>query len=346
MFSRAFRSSKNYYWIIQGAGLVWLLGTFLILRYYGIETFQASIDAGIFTLLFVGMVTVLDRIFTFYNPKSGNMVLLLILPLVLSVFVVFIHRVLSGFAFSEDLEYLDFLKQHFYLRLAILALAALMITLLAVVVSRLEQQEETKNRELHMMELSKEAELSQLRQQLQPHFLFNSLNSISALVMSQPERAREMVIMLSDFLRGTIRKDLKAWTSLKEELEYLQMYLEIERVRFGHRLEVLFEISPESEELKIPQLLIQPLLENAIKHGLYGVTGKVQIHLSAKKEQHYLVVQIDNPFDPENPSQKGTGFGLSSLRRRLYLLFGRNDLLSTQEAGTNFSVNLKIPQPK
>ncbi|NVJ86361.1 MAG: histidine kinase [Algoriphagus sp.] len=331
---------------MQGAGLVWFLGTFLILRNYEIETFQALIDAGIFTLLFVGMVTVLDRIFTFYNPKSGNMILLFILPLILSFLVVLLHRFSSAFAFADDLEYLEFLGQHFYLRWAILALAAMMITLLAVVMSRLEQQEETKNRELHMMELSKEAELSQLRQQLQPHFLFNSLNSISALVMSQPERAREMVVMLSDFLRGTIRKDLKAWTSLKEELEYLQMYLEIERVRFGHRLEVLFEISPDSEKLKIPQLLIQPLLENAIKHGLYGVTGEVKIHLSSKKDQHYLVIQIDNPFDPETPSQKGTGFGLSSLRRRLYLLFGRNDLLTTQKEGSDFSVNLKIPQPK
>nr|WP_290427062.1 histidine kinase [Algoriphagus limi] len=318
----------------------------MILRHYEIETFKALIDAGIFTLLFVGLVTVLDRIFTFYNPKSGNMILLLILPLILSFLVVLLHRFSAGLAFSEEAEYLDFLKQHFYLRWAILALAALMITLLAMVVSRLEQQEETKNRELHMMELSKEAELSQLRQQLQPHFLFNSLNSISALVISQPDRAREMVIMLSDFLRGTIRKDLKTWTTLKEELDYLQMYLEIERVRFGHRLEVLFEISPDSEELKIPQLLIQPLLENAIKHGLYGVTGEVKIHLSSRKEQHYLVVQIENPYDPENPPQKGTGFGLSSLRRRLYLLFGRNDLLSTSEEGTSFSVNLKIPQPK
>ena len=197
-----------------------------------------------------------------------------------------------------------------------------------------------------MMELSREAELSQLRQQLQPHFLFNSLNSINALVVSQPQKARQMVLQLSDFLRGTIRKDLKAWLSLEEELSFLKLYLEIEKVRFGHRLQVEIDVPDQILEMKIPQLLIQPLLENSIKHGLYGVTGEVMISLKAFKEQNYLILKLTNPFDPESPSPGGTGFGLSSVERRLYLLFGRNDLLEKSSENSLFSIQLKIPQLK
>ena len=155
-----------------------------------------------------------------------------------------------------------------------------------------------------------------------------------------------MVLLLSDFLRGTIRKDLKSWTTLSEELEYLEMYFQIEKVRFGHRLKVEFDISDDSRELQIPQLLIQPLLENAIKHGLYGVRGEVQIRVQARVESPYLLVKLQNPYDSEVPQQKGLGFGLSSVKRRLYLLFGRNDLLSTLSEENIFTVTLKIPQPK
>ena len=197
-----------------------------------------------------------------------------------------------------------------------------------------------------MAELSKEAELTQLRQQLQPHFLFNSLNSINALVVSQPKKAREMVLQLSEFLRGTIRKDHQQWMNLEEELNYLKMYLEIEKVRFGHRLSVDFELAEETKSMLLPQLLIQPLLENAIKHGLYGFTGAVKITLHARKESNYLLLKITNPFDPEGASPQGTGFGLSSIERRLFLLFGRKDLLETNVENHTFSVELKIPQLK
>jgi Putative regulator of cell autolysis len=346
MLARAFRSTRTYYWIIQGAGLAWLLGSFLVLSYYGVEDLIAGVDSSVFSLVFVGMVTVLDRIFTFYNPKSGKILILLALPLALSFLLIFIHKLTMAWIFVDYLDYVDFLKQNLYLRWAILALAGVMISLIAMLVSRLEEQEQSQDRELHMLELSKEAELSQLRQQLQPHFLFNSLNSISALVVSQPEKAREMVLLLSDFLRGTIRKDLKSWTTLSEELEYLEMYFQIEKVRFGHRLKVEFDISDDSRELQIPQLLIQPLLENAIKHGLYGVRGDVQIRVQARVESPYLLVKLQNPYDSEVPQQKGLGFGLSSVKRRLFLLFGRNDLLSTLSEENIFTVTLKIPQPK
>jgi LytS/YehU family sensor histidine kinase len=155
-----------------------------------------------------------------------------------------------------------------------------------------------------------------------------------------------MVLQLSEFLRGTIRKDHQQWLSLEEELNYLKMYLEIEKVRFGHRLSVDFELDEDTKSMLLPQLLIQPLLENAIKHGLYGITGEVKITLQSRRESNYLFLKITNPFDPEATSPNGTGFGLSSIERRLFLLFGRKDLLETNAENNTFSVELKVPQLK
>lgn len=346
MFSKAFSTPNKANFIIQGAGIIWLLATSVILHFYGIEWMVALGDGAIYSLIFIGSIFILDRIFSSYIPKGANTWLLLILPVVLSLVGALFHRYALQWLFSEELGYKAILKNHFYLRWMILAIVEIMVTLLAIVVSKLEQQEESQKRELHILELSKEAELTQIRQQLQPHFLFNSLNSINALVVSQPQKAREMVLQLSDFLRGTIRKNHQEWISLEEELDYLKMYLDIEKVRFGHRLQVEFEVSDEALKMKLPQLLIQPLLENAIKHGLYGMTGDVEIALTAVKENNYLVLKGTNPYDPGTPSPGGKGFGLSSVERRLYLLFGRSDLLKKGGENGVFTVQLKIPQLK
>ncbi|MEB2787127.1 sensor histidine kinase [Algoriphagus persicinus] len=346
MFSRAFSNPSKSNWIVQGAGVIWFLGTFGLLMFYGIDQSTAIVDSLVFTLLFSLGVTMLDRVFGFYIPKGSNNWLLLGLPLLFSFVAVFGHQFLLMWVYSDKEVYLVFLKSHFYLRWMILGLAEVLVALIAIVVSKLEQQGEAQKREAMMNELSREAELTQLRQQLQPHFLFNSLNSISALTVSQPQKAREMVLQLSDFLRGTIRKDHQQWVSLEEELSYLKMYLDIERVRFGHRLEVVFDVTEEVKHMRLPQLLIQPLLENAIKHGLYGITEDVRITLHAFKEQNYLMLQIENPCDPEVVAPKGTGFGLSSVDRRLFLLFGRKDLLEYKSTASLFTIILKIPQQK
>ena len=343
MLFSAFSNPKLGKWIIPGTGVIWFLGCFLLLWSYEIEIDHALVDAFIFALLFLGGIFVLDRVFSLFAPKGKNLWLLFAVPMILSWIGVMAHRYALVWWFDDE-NYLEFLSSSFYLRWTILALADQLISVLALVVSQLELQEEVRKREAQMLQLSKEAELAQLRQQLQPHFLFNSLNSINALVVTQPKKAREMVLQLSEFLRGTIRKDSQKWISLEEELNYLKMYLEIERVRFGHRLEVDFSVAEEFFQIKLPQLLIQPLVENAIKHGLYGVTGEVKIEISGKKEGSYFVLEVVNPFDPESTPSEGTGFGLSSVERRLFLLFGRKDLLECVAEDHVFKVCLKIPQ--
>jgi two-component system, LytTR family, sensor kinase len=184
-----------------------------------------------------------------------------------------------------------------------------------------------------------------LRQQLQPHFLFNSLNSINALIGIRPEEARKMVQQLSDFLRGTIKKEETQWVTLHEELQYLQLYLDIEKVRFGNRLTTVIESDESTVQMKLPALLLQPIMENAIKFGLYDTTGETVIRLYTGIDENNLIIKVLNPFDPETSSpRQGTGFGLKSVQRRLYLLFARTDLLTTETKDNIFTTIVKVPQ--
>jgi LytS/YehU family sensor histidine kinase len=208
-----------------------------------------------------------------------------------------------------------------------------------------QEQKESDNRKIETERLSKEAELFKLRQQLQPHFLFNSLNSISALTGTDPEKARHMIHQLSDFLRGTIRKDEQQWNTLDEELQYLQLYLDIEKVRFGYRLQTEVIVDEEATQLRLPALLLQPIVENAIKFGLYDTIGEVLIKIEATVEHNNLKVAVQNPFDPETSQPlKGTGFGLMSVQRRLFLLFARQDLITTVKDKEHFITTILIPQ--
>jgi LytS/YehU family sensor histidine kinase len=203
---------------------------------------------------------------------------------------------------------------------------------------RIQRKEDTEK-------LAKEAELFKLRQQLQPHFLFNSLNSINALIGTRPDEARKMVQQLSDFLRGTLKKDEHHLCSMHEELQHLQLYLEIEKVRFGHRLATKIVIDEGVNEMKIPALLLQPVMENAIKFGLYDTVDEIVIELHAMKHEKELVIKVMNPFDPETAvPRRGTGFGLQSVQRRLQLLYARNDLMTTEVKDNIFTTQLKIPQ--
>jgi LytS/YehU family sensor histidine kinase len=241
---------------------------------------------------------------------------------------------------------MGFLKSSLLVRFSIGFLITSIIVLLSVTWYNWQEQKMLQSRESETDKLAKDAELYKLRQQLQPHFLFNSLNSINALITVQPAQARKMVLQLSDFLRGTLKKEERQWVALIEEIEHLQLYLEIEKVRFGHRLATQFEIEEHAKQLKLPALVLQPIVENAIKFGLYDTTEAITIYIGAKKEDHHLVITVQNPFDAETSGPKGTGFGLSSVQRRLYLLFGRNDLLTTTTKENIFITQLTIPQPQ
>lgn len=278
----------------------------------------------------------------YYRPRPVIRISMSIGLAVISVFA--IHHIIL-FIVNETPEYTSFLDNSLVIRgLYVWLMIALVNALTGLWFTVLEHQE-AGNRSIAAEKLAREAELSRLRQQLQPHFLFNSLNSISALAGSRPEEARKMIHQLSDFFRGTLKKDDQQLITLAEEMEHLTLYLEIEKVRFGHRLKTEVKCDEAAMALKTPSLLLQPVVENAIKFGLYDTLGETIIRIHAEAQSNYLMITIENPFDPSSmPPRRGTGFGLNSIQRRLYLLYARNDLLTTSQRENIFTTTIKIPQ--
>ncbi|WP_228527717.1 sensor histidine kinase [Pararhodonellum marinum] len=324
--------------------LLWIMGVAYLLVHYGQPYQIALTDATLSSsFLFFGFF-VLENIFRYYAPRLKNVLVFLIFPTLIMLLIQGISLWTLNWYFKDLPGYDQFLNQTAWLRGFIVFLVLLGYSLIHIVHGKLEQQMQSVEREKQLERMAKESELHQLRQQLQPHFLFNSLNSISSLVKRQPDAAREMIIQLSDFLRKTIRKEDKSWISVSEEVEYLGLFATIEKIRFGHRLTVAFEVPDEVKEAKMPQLLVQPLLENAIKHGLYGTLEEVCIRVIFEGNPSYLKVKVENPYDGTAGQPKGEGFGLEVIGRRLYLLFGRNDLLQLDIQKDSFTAEIKIPK--
>ncbi len=198
-------------------------------------------------------------------------------------------------------------------------------------------------REAKLESLVKETELKMLRSQINPHFLFNSLNSVSSLTITDPEKARIMVIKLSEFMRYALsRKDEKPVT-LQSELENLRLYLDIEKVRFGERLRIEEDIDPGCLKASLPVMILQPLYENAIKHGVYETTREITVNTTVILSGDHVEITIKNNFDPDATPARGTGTGLSNVARRLELMYGNKASIKTEKEKDLFSVKIYLP---
>jgi two-component system, LytTR family, sensor histidine kinase AlgZ len=192
--------------------------------------------------------------------------------------------------------------------------------------------------------LAREAELKALKAQINPHFLFNSLNSVSALTAVDPAGAREMCLKLSDFLRTALRLGEQQNIAFGNELKLAQVYLEVEQVRFGKRLRIEREIDPRTESARVPPLIVQPLVENAVKHGIAGLVDGGTIRITAKIDGALLRVTVENDFDPDSPVPRRTGLGLANIRNRLSARYGENARLDIQKGETRFRAELILPR--
>jgi two-component system, LytTR family, sensor kinase len=314
-----------------------------LLMWYGWSWEVAFIDSLISTIILLLACLLMMNTLRFYTPGRQRYFNILIWCIFLTGIWLVLSRWLLQLFLGHHEGYAPFLDHSLIIRACIGFLLLGCLTLISVLWFNWGEQKENEKRNIDAEKLARDAELFKLRQQMQPHFLFNSLNSINALIGTRPEEARKMVQQLSDFLRGTLKKEENQFISFAEELEYLKLYLEIEKVRFGYRLKTEIDVSEEAMKKKMPSLLLQPLMENAIKFGLYGTTGEVLISLRAIVADNHLVVAIVNPFDPDMQMKEGTGFGLKSVKRRLYLLFGRNDLMEINETKNAFVVVFRIP---
>jgi two-component system sensor histidine kinase AlgZ len=207
-------------------------------------------------------------------------------------------------------------------------------------------QEATHEHEARAMQTSiqaRDAELKALKAQINPHFLFNSLNSISALTSVDPARARDMCVLLGDFLRLTLGLGEKAVVHFSEELELLQKYLAIEKIRFGDRLSMQENIQEESRTCMLPPLLLQPLVENAVKHGIASLPEGGNVRLIAERQNGRLAILVENSWDPDAPPRRSGGLGLKNVQQRLEARYGKEASLRVNTEGELFQVSLSLP---
>lgn len=203
--------------------------------------------------------------------------------------------------------------------------------------------EEAQRTEQELRELAREAELKALRAQLNPHFLFNSLNSISALTSLDPKGARAMCVMLSDFLRKSLKLGERPMVTLAEELDLAKAYLCIEQIRFGARLQVEWDVDLDAGPVEIPTLLLQPLVENAIKHGIANLVEGGCVRISAHRRGNVLEIGMDNARDPDQEAPKGLGLGLTQVQRRLKGRYGAKAHFEAQACERGFCVRMRFP---
>jgi len=199
-------------------------------------------------------------------------------------------------------------------------------------------------KEVEYKALIREAELQALKSQINPHFLFNSLNSISSLTVSNPEKAQEMVINLSAFMRYSLMHNEKEMVSFSRELDNIKLYLSIEKVRFGKKLNAEFEIDSHCMEAEIPNMILQPLFENAIKYGVYETTEQVTIKTVCECDGNTLKISIVNDYDASTIKRRGEGIGLRNIRKRMEIIYNQPDLIKITDHKTSFEVQLIIPQ--
>jgi histidine kinase len=242
----------------------------------------------------------------------------------------------GGFEAQAAFDRIDALVFGFGVLLYLLSLAT------SHLIGSFEQSRETERRGLEVQVLAREAELQSLRSQIDPHFLFNSLHSISALTAADPAAARRMCVLLAEFLRESLALGAAARIPLARELKLAERFLDIERVRFGDRLAVRIEPDGAGDCL-IPPLLLQPVVENAVTHGLAHLLAGGTIRVSASCSASTLSIVIENPCDGDRPRSTGGGVGLANVRARLRALYGSDARLSAVEQAGVWRVELSLP---
>ncbi len=301
---------------------------------------------GSLTILFVFLLPIGYIVqFSGDNPMENPMQI--VTPILASLLLVLLWVPLVGVLveaipiFSRD--YVEFYKTNWALRAAAGFFLALSVIFMLQTFYLASKRLEAAERENYLVDLLQKTELQALKNQLNPHFIYNSLNSINSLTITSPEKAREMVGRLSDFLRYALSKDALQMTSLENELKYIESYLSIEVVRFGERLKYYFNVHPEAANLQLPVMILQPLFENAVKHGAQKSNLPVEINFSTQLSEMEIILVVNNNFDKEFARLKSEGVGLENVRNRLRLIYGNGNLLTVRVEGDVFEASIRLP---
>lgn len=329
-------------WLLLGAGQS-------LLFYYGFDrnTAVSLTDGMISMTLYSGIALAAWFPLKFINRSEQRFPLLIANLMAISAVIVLIwlglaYAILSPLL-SQQGGYPEFWSSTLSVRLGLGLLLCILVFLTYYLTISYKSLSDKRLDESRLENILKETELRMLRTQINPHFLFNSLNSVSALTISDPDRAREMVIKLSEFMRYALARKDEQPVTLRQELENMRLYIDIEKTRFGERLVTRETIKPDCLDHRIPNLILQPLYENAVKYGVHESTGQVEIHTSVHCDNHKMEITISNNFDREAVMPSGTGTGLNNVRRRLDLVYGREASMVTNRGEDRFTVTLKLP---
>ncbi len=226
-------------------------------------------------------------------------------------------------------------------------LQLILFAILVIVLTYVEERRASRERELRLETLERQlahAQLETLQFQLQPHFLFNALNSISAVMYENPRAADGMIARLSDFLRSVLRSNHAQEVPLREELELVGLYLDVMKARFEDRIDCRVSCADGLESALVPQLLLQPVVENAIRYGVNPETGKIDVSVNARKQDNELQLEVTDrgPGEPADTAG-GLGVGLKNINARLERLYGKSARLSIERQAAGTRVLITVP---
>ena len=307
-------------------------------------------DSFLFNSLFAILGLAVWYIVRFSLPKAHSLYTLVVnqFASILIILLLWLGLSFTGlkYIFDGNEKYKDFLDESVPWRLISGTLLYFLLVLVYYLFIYYQNLQEKIRDESRLNEVIRESELNLLKSQINPHFLFNSLNSISSLTITDPAKAQEMTVRLSDFLRYSVSQNDSGFTTLEMEFANIARYLDIEKTRFGPKLSYIFDIPESCRKFEIPVMILQPLYENAVKHGVYESTGEVSIQTQVKKSNNLLEISIENNYEPGAPSRKGAGIGLRNIRERLKLIYQDDSLLQTHNEPGNFKVTICIPEKR
>jgi sensor histidine kinase YesM len=337
---------------------IYLLTWFLIsgfhflagIIFYDLPAIVAAADSLVYNGLFALIAVIIWYPVRYNNPEGKitfyGLITYLVLGIIILLSWLFIGYFILKMLFSGNEEYFKFLNDSFFVRVLVGALYFIASVLLYHLLVYYRALQEKKLNETQLNLLVRESELNVLRSQMNPHFLFNSLNSVSSLTISNPEKAREMIIQLSDFLRYALKFGQREETTFADELKNIELYLNIEKTRFEDKLIFEKKIHDVCMLARVPNMILQPLVENAIKHGVYESTVPVLLTLLCQGVGDSIEIRLKNNYDPANRSRTGAGLGLKNVEKRLQLIYNRLDLLKINKQDNYFEVIIRIPQKK
>lgn len=309
----------------------------------------AIIESLVFNTLYAIIGLLIWYSLFFIKGKDTSSLTLIVNHLALAIFVtlIWLHggKAILELIFSKQEEYLAFLHKTYFTRLISGFFYFTSIAFGYYLIDFSTELEEKIRNEVVLKEAVRDAELKALKSQINPHFLFNSLNSISYLTLTEGEKAHSMIVKLSDYLRYSISSSQNKKVKLSEEIKNINRYLEIEKIRFGKRLNYAIKSEDACQTLLLPNMILQPLYENAIKYGVHESLEGITIKTVCKKEKDFLFIEISNNFDEESyTTKKGVGVGLDNIKKRLALIYKSTKLLKVQKEQNIFTVQLFIPQ--